>query len=98
MQGIMAAKHLYSDGDMAQLLRALAFTAAASSGNDSPHAAAYRRGFAAAIAAVAVATGVPPEDMTRDLATAADWLSAPADATPRLVACEGFSRLEGVRR
>jgi hypothetical protein len=56
----MRAGQVFTDGDLANILAAVALAAvAASSGNDSPHAAAYRRGFAAALGAVAVAVGVP---------------------------------------
>lgn len=60
MTGMMSPKHLYTDGDLAQILRALAFTAVASS-SLSQQDATYRLGYAAAIAAMATAVGVPPE-------------------------------------
>ena len=45
--------------DIAALLASIALTAAATGGN-SPHDAAYRRGFAAALAAVATGLRISP--------------------------------------
>lgn len=52
----MLRSEVFMRQDLEAILQALALTAAvSSSGSESPHAAAYRRGFAAAIAAMAVA-------------------------------------------
>jgi hypothetical protein len=57
----MRAGQVYTDGDLANILAAIALAAgAASSGDNSPHRAAYRRGFADAIGALALAVGVAP--------------------------------------
>lgn len=56
----MRAGEVFTSGDLMNLLAAIARAAgAASSGDGSPHRAAYRKGFADAIAAVALAVGVP---------------------------------------
>lgn len=57
----MRAGEVFTSGDLTNILAAVALAAgAASSGDGSPHRAAYRRGFADAIGAVALAVGVPP--------------------------------------
>jgi hypothetical protein len=74
----MLAGQVFTDGDLANILAAVALAAgAASSGNASPHAAAYRRGFAAALGAVALAVGVPATALGE-----------------RLAACDGLGRLD----
>ena len=78
MPDMMSAKHLYADGDLAQILSAITLTAAATGGN-SPHDAAFRRGFAAAIGAVATAVGVSPAAIGARLAPC-DGLVRLADA------------------
>jgi hypothetical protein len=56
----MRAGQVFTDGDLANILAAVALAAgAASNGENTPHAAAWRRGYSAAIAAVAVAVGIP---------------------------------------
>jgi hypothetical protein len=65
----MRAGQVFTDGDLTNILAAVALAAgAASSGHDSPHATAYRRGFADAIGAVAVAVGIPPGTIGERLA------------------------------
>jgi hypothetical protein len=64
----MRAGQVYTDGDLTNILAAVALAAgAASSGDGSPHAAAFRRGYSAALAAVALAVGVSPADLTTRL-------------------------------
>jgi hypothetical protein len=50
--------------DLAAILEAISYAAAAASDPDTPHGAAYRRGFRAALAAVALAVHIPPEEVT----------------------------------
>ena len=65
----MLHSEVFMREDLAAILRALAVTAAvASAGAQAPHAAAYRRGFAAALAAIATALHVRPEELRGDLA------------------------------
>lgn len=64
----MRAGQVFTDGDMTNILAAIALTARLSSGADSPHAGAWRQGFAAAIGAVAVAVGVSPAALAEHLA------------------------------
>jgi hypothetical protein len=54
---------VFMRSDVAALLAAIALTAVATGGN-SPHDAAYRRGFAAAVAAVATALHIAPEEIS----------------------------------
>lgn len=54
----MRAGQVYTDGDLAQILGAVAVTGALTAGH-SPRAVEFNRGFAAALAAVATAVGVP---------------------------------------
>lgn len=62
----MRAGQVFTDGDLANILSAVALTAAAAGGH-SPRDEAFTRGFAAAVAAVAVAVGVAPADLTTRL-------------------------------
>lgn len=49
--------------DLAAILSAIALTAAATGSGQEPQDAAYRRGFAAAIAAIATATHITPTEI-----------------------------------
>ena len=53
---------VYSVGDLTAILSAIALTAQMTGGN-SPHDAAFRRGFATAIAAMATATHIDISDV-----------------------------------
>lgn len=58
----MWASQMYNTGNLAQILRALALSAAASRSGDATDAA-FRAGYAVAIAAVATAVGVPAAEL-----------------------------------
>lgn len=62
--------------DLAAMLRSIAMTAnVTSSEAASPHAAAYRKGFAAALCAVATAVHIAPADLLPDGVTLSERLS-----------------------
>jgi len=69
MKPVMRSE-VFLRADLAALLGAIALTADVSSSNDSPHAAAYRRGFVAALAAVATGLHIAPGEIGGWLA---DW-------------------------
>lgn len=77
----MRARQVYTDGDLAQILGAVAVTGALAAGH-SPRAAEFNRGFAAALAAVATATGVPLTVLAAQLRAGQELAAAAAAQTP----------------
>lgn len=68
--------------DLAAIMAALAHTATVTQEPCGPHAAAFRRGFRAALEAVALAVHIPPAEVLGDgrvlvFSVAEDALSAP---------------------